>query len=202
MPDGEIPRYCVKCGRNYFARYDVIDAQIIIWCSSPKCHEMQHTIPIYGFHARPASQQRQVAEMVERTERETNESQGSEFLRVHLALAEQNDTLIPCLAAGAAGMLTPAQVQHSLSTLAGIGLGNGPQMCKLTFQPLEFSEKDRQCLALAEPPKWNELGVPPALLQPENSNAAIARMLNPSLEDLEALRRKVALLQRVREGTR
>lgn len=181
MPDGEIPRYCVKCGRNYFARYDVIDAQIIIWCSSPKCHEMQHTIPIYGFHARPASQQRQVAEMVERTEAATNEPQGSEFLQVHLRLAEQNDTLIPCLAAGASGLLTaseatymigadPAQpegdivvqVLHMVSSLANIGAGNIP-VCKPTIKPLTVS-------------------------------------FNPSLEDLETLRQKVALLQRVRAG--
>ena len=84
-----LPTYCIKCGRNFLARYETISATIILWCSN--CTDVSERIAFLSYRQRSPGQRTEICAMIERAETATGQKLGAEYLRMYAGVEEIGD---------------------------------------------------------------------------------------------------------------
>lgn len=73
----ELPTYCAKCGRTFYAAFDFQTMHASLWCRN--CADVRLAL---HFRGRALGQFKQLLGLVEQTEAATNMQQGGDYLRM------------------------------------------------------------------------------------------------------------------------
>ncbi len=80
MPKIDIPSYCAKCGRTFYARYDMQTASLILWCRV--CPDVALGLPFEQWTSASPAQGDAWYALVQKTEEATGMAQGAKEMRV------------------------------------------------------------------------------------------------------------------------